>query len=315
MANLPERVKVKYMGGMGSGNGAMPTLRQCSKVGPTIRFRSRNALAHATGLSRRGLDPLDYDFADAVLRTPLSLTFELQVKGLSVPLPGVFLMPMITLGETIRELMERRNLSGVKLAAGVGVSPTSISKILNNHSKPRQITLTRLIRSLCTTPEEEQKVIRTYSGLNDFVPEEPRQPPRPVPSDEFERVTRYLEIKSMSVAFENDVEAVLKSAGLCYQKDFRVDPFICDFMLVLNGRRVAIDCKYNVNRDWDRTYATVKLLRKNLPCDEVVIAVPYENKLACKARREMESAGGWVVPLEHLDEIIISKGWAKPYKN
>ena len=36
------------------------------------------------------------------------------------------------------------------------------------------------------------------------------------------------------------------------------------FMLTLARRRPAIDCKYNVNRDWDRTYATVKLLRENL---------------------------------------------------
>ncbi|MDV7396214.1 helix-turn-helix transcriptional regulator, partial [Arthrospira platensis SPKY1] len=84
---------------------------------------------------------------------------------------------MTSLGDTIRELMELRRLSGVKLAAGVGVSPTSISKILNNQSKPRQITLTRIIRELCLTPQEEQRVIRAFSGLPDAVPDEPGQPP------------------------------------------------------------------------------------------------------------------------------------------
>ena len=66
-------------------------------------------------------------------------------------------------------------------------------------------------------------------------------------------ITRYLEVKSMSVAFENDVEFVLKEAKLNYEKHFRVDPFICDFILTLDRRRFAIDCKYNVNRDCNRT--------------------------------------------------------------
>ena len=210
---------------------------------------------------------------------------------------------MTSLGDTIRELMELRRLSGVKLAAGVGVSPTSISKILNNQSKPRQITLTRIIRELCLTPQEEQRVIRAFSGLPDTVPDEPGQPPRPLPPDEIERVTRYLEVKSMSVAFENDVEAVLKASGLPYKKDFRADPFICDFLVEKGRRRVAVDCKYNVNRDWDRTYATVKLLKENLPCDEVVIVIPYENELARNARVEIESAGGRVLSLENLSNL------------
>lgn len=211
---------------------------------------------------------------------------------------------MTSLGDTIRELMELRRLSGVKLAAGVGVSPTSISKILNNQSKPRQITLTRIIRELCLTPQEEQRVIRAFSGLPDTVPDEPEKSPRPLPEDEIERVTRYLEVKSMSVAFENDVEAVLKASSLPYKKDFRADPFICDFLVEKGRRRVAVDCKYNVNRDWDRTYATVKLLKENLPCDEVIIVIPYENELARAAAKEIESAGGRICSLANLDDLF-----------
>jgi NADPH:quinone reductase and related Zn-dependent oxidoreductases len=104
----------------------------------------------------------------------------------------------------------------------------------------------------------------------------------------------YLTQQSMSVAFRSDVEAAINKANFTYEKDFRVDPFICDFLLRVNGKRYAIDCKYNVNRDWDRTDATVKLLKENLPCDEVVIAIPYENELARNARTEIESAGGTI---------------------
>jgi len=211
---------------------------------------------------------------------------------------------MFEFGQVIRSLMDRRGMTGIKLAEVIGISPTSVSKIVTGQSKPRQITLTRLIKTLCTNSEEEQLVIRAFTGLMDTMPDEPEKAPRPIPQDEVDRVTRYLEVKSMSVAFENDVESVLKEEEVSYQKDFRNDPFICDFMLDFRGRRVAIDCKYNVNRDWDRTYATVKLLKEQLPCDEVVIVIPYENDLAKKSREEIESIGGRIASLEKLKELF-----------
>lgn len=204
----------------------------------------------------------------------------------------------------MRSLMKRRKINGVELAAEIGVSPTSVSKILNGRSKPRQLTLTRIMKALCRSPDEEQVVVRAFTGLLDSIPDEPETPPRPIPEDEMERVTRYLEVKSMSVAFRNDVEAVLLGTGLSYQPDFRMEPYICDFLVEQEGRRVAVDCKFNINRDWDRTYATVKLLRENLPCDEVIVVVPYENDLARKAQAEIESAGGRVMSLETFKEIF-----------
>jgi len=207
---------------------------------------------------------------------------------------------MANFGDVIRLLMQRRELTGNQLAADIGISATSVSKIVTGQSKPKQLTLTRLIKRLCTNAEEEQMIIRAFTGLLDAFPDEPENPERPLPDDEVERVTRYLEIKSMSVAFKKDVEAVLRESNLGYQADFRVDPFICDFMVQLGGRKIAIDCKYNVNRDWDRTYATVKLLRENLPCDEVVIVIPYENELARKARAEIERSRGRVIALDDL---------------
>ena len=214
---------------------------------------------------------------------------------------------MSPFGDAVRELMETKKVSGLKLAEAIGITPTSVSRILNGQSRPRQLTLTRIMKRLCETPEEEQLLVRAYTGLLDNMPDEPESAPRPIPEDEIERVTRYLEVKSMSVAFRNDVEDVLKEAGLSFEKDYRKDPFICDFMLELRGRNVAIDCKYNVNRDWDRTYATVKLLRENLPCDEVVIAIPYENDLARKAHKEIESVGGHIIDVKTLPNYLTRK--------
>jgi len=211
---------------------------------------------------------------------------------------------MNPLADAMRQLMERRSLTGARLAEEIGISATSVSKIVTGRSKPRQVTFSKLMKRLCTNTEEEQMMIRAFTGLSDNMQETPESPERPLASDELDRVTRYLEVKSMSVAFENDVESVLKEAGLAFEKDYRNDPFICDFMLDLRGCRVAIDCKYNVNRDWDRTYATVKLLREQLPCNEVVIAIPYENELGRKARDEIESVGGRVVSLENLKKLF-----------
>jgi len=75
-------------------------------------------------------------------------------------------------------------------------------------------------------------------------------------------------------------------------------------MVHLRGRKIAIDCKYNVNRDWDRTYATVKLLRENLPCDQVIVAIPYENELAKKARADISREGSEVLDIAGLNAFL-----------
>jgi transcriptional regulator with XRE-family HTH domain len=209
------------------------------------------------------------------------------------------------LGDVLRKIVDDRGLRQKVLAAKIEITEASLSNILNGKARPRQLTLTRLIDQLQATPEELQRILTAYDHAEKIeLPERPASPDRPIPEDEIVRVTRYLEVKSMSVAFRSDVEAVLKRARLDFEKNFRNDPFICDFMLDLKERRVAIDCKYNVNRDWDRTYATVKLLKENLPCDEVVIAIPYENELARKARAEIESVGGQIASLENLMEVL-----------
>ena len=211
---------------------------------------------------------------------------------------------MVSFGEVVRVLMARRGTNGKQLAVDIGISPTSVSKIVTGQSKPRQITLTRLMKRLCTNPDEEQMVIRAFTGLLDVVPDEPEKSERPIPEDELERVIHYLALKSMSVAFRKDVEALIRESKLKYQTDFRVDSFICDFLVQLRGRKIAIDCKYNVNRDWDRTYATVRLFRDHLPCDEVVIAIPHENDLSRKALGEIQSVHGRIVEVRELKKHL-----------
>lgn len=214
---------------------------------------------------------------------------------------------MTDLGTVIRRLIDDRGKNQKIVAKEAAISEVALSNILTGKSRPRQVNLSRLMAILCKSPEDEQVILSAYDRAEGKLPESPSQAERPVPGDEIERVTRYLEVKSMSVAFANDVESTLIEAGIDYQKEYRNDPFICDFMLVIRGLRVAIDCKYNVNRDWDRTYATAKLLRENLPCDEVVIVIPYENELARNARDDLGEAGGQLVSLENLRNFLTTQ--------
>ncbi len=176
--------------------------------------------------------------------------------------------------------------------------------ILNAKARPRQITITRLMQQLNCSPDEQQAIVAAYDHAEDVeLPLKPTAPERPIPEDEMERVRRYMEVKSMSVAFEQAVEKVLRDSGVTYEHPYRRDPYICDFYLP-GLPSIAIDCKFNVNRDWDRTLATVRLLKEQMGCDQVLIVVPYENELARNIRGEIENAGGRTSSLENLKEFL-----------
>jgi len=216
-------------------------------------------------------------------------------------------------GEVMRKLMERRGVTGIQLAQDIGITATSVSRLLNGASRPRQLTLTRIMHRLCVTPQEEQLVHSAFAGTRVSACEEPRAPFRPTPQDEIERVTRYMEVKSMSVAFELDVEAILTRSGLRFTRYFRNDPFVTDFLIEADQRRLAVECKYNVNRDWDGTVVTARLLREQLPCNQVLIVVPYINDLTRNRQPDLEAAGGTLIAVADLASLLAeqkgSEGW------
>ena len=220
--------------------------------------------------------------------------------------------PSGRLALTIRELIERRGMTQKALAKRIGISESSISVILNGRARPRQITITRLMQHLCTTPQEEQMLIAAYdlSEAADL-PLRPTSPERPIGEDELDRVRRYMEVKAMSVAFAEDVEKILRDAGCTFEHPYRQDPFICDFYLP-GPPRIALDCKFNVNRDWDRTVATVKLMFENLPVDQVLIVVPYENEISLAAVSDIAGHGGVIVKVSDLKAEIAARLEGRP---
>lgn len=205
-------------------------------------------------------------------------------------------VPRSTLGDFLRLLMERRDLTGLVLAERVGISPTSVSRILNGATRPRQGTLTKLIEVLCLTPEDQQLILRAYSGLPDVIEEEPASftLSGDLPAAELDRVARYLELKTLSIDFRESVARTLTDAGIAFLSYARKGSVVTDFLLT-GPARTAIECKFNVNRDWEREIGTVILLKQYLPCARVLVVVPYHNAQTKASAAHFAAAGDAVL--------------------
>lgn len=174
--------------------------------------------------------------------------------------------------------MSRRQLTGAQLAQDIGLSGTSISRILQGHAKPKQVTLTRLMKRLCTTPEDEQMILRAFTGFRTPPTEEPviAEDPRNT-AEERERVERWLEARTQAITFKNAVARELDKTGIEYRRDACDGIASTDFLIELAGTRIAIECKFNVSRDFDKTLGIAKLLLSALACDSVCVVVPFES--------------------------------------
>lgn len=201
-------------------------------------------------------------------------------------------------GDTLRHLMELKGVTGVQLSAETGLTTTSISRLLNGQTRPRQVTLTRLMKYLCETKAEEQSLLRAYSGL-ETLPEEAVLDDEKNAQEERSRALRYLEMKSQSIAFKRSVARELDKAGLSYKQDYAEGVFVTDFLIQQDGQRVALECKFNVHRDFEKTGTISELLKENLKIDAVLIVVPYGMDSVTK-----ESSGLTIVELSELAEFF-----------
>ncbi len=217
--------------------------------------------------------------------------------------------PENRLGDVLRALIERRNLTGQALADKIGVSPTSISRILTGVSRPRQSTLSKLIAALCTTPDDQQLILSGYSGLPDAIDEEPATTTSAagITAAELDRVARYLELKTLSIDFRESVARTLTDAGIVFESYARSGSVVTDF-LITTPARTAIECKFNVNRDWEREACTVHLLRAQLPCEQVIVVVPYLNNLATQFSSTLAQVGARLVSITDLPYALNAKG-------
>lgn len=198
----------------------------------------------------------------------------------------------------MRQLMELKGITGVQLSAETGLSTTSVSRLLNGQTRPRQVTLSRLMKYLCESKAEGQSLLRAYSGL-DTLPVESVLDDEKNLQEERTRALRYLEMKSQSIAFKRSVARELEKAGLHYRPDYAEGVFVTDFLIEHNRKRIALECKFNVHRDLEKTGMIAKLLMENLKIDSVLVVVPYGIDSVTKA-----SSGLTIVELSELTEFL-----------
>lgn len=181
---------------------------------------------------------------------------------------------MNLLSDTLRDLMDHHGLTGAKLAEEIGISAVSVSNILTGKSRPRQVTLSRMMKRLCEDSKDEQALLSAYESLGGT-----KLPVSPVLDDEAnaateeERVRRFLEIKTRAVAFRNSVQSALDAIPITYQADFSKSSVITDFLIEQNGKRIALECRANVKRDLQKALVSARIIRDELKCDQVVIIV------------------------------------------
>jgi len=182
---------------------------------------------------------------------------------------------MKTFGDALRLLMEAKEVSGLKLAEDIGITPTSVSRILTGQSRPRQVTFTRIMKRLCVSKAEEQELIRAYSGLEALPEEAAHADARNAEEDEA-RVKRFLEVKTQSILFKRSVGRELAKAGIEFTADYCKGAISTDFLIEAKGQRIALECRFNVHRDLDRAVITAKVLREALGCNTVITVTPFD---------------------------------------
>lgn len=196
---------------------------------------------------------------------------------------------MNSFGDALRALMESKKVSGLKLAEDIGISPTSVSRILNGQSRPRQVTLSRITKALCQDRSEEQALLRAYSGLEALPEEQAVNDERNAQAEE-ERVRRFLEVKTQSILFKRSVARELDKAGVEYVQDYCKGAVSTDFLIERGGKRIALECRFNVQRDFERAVLTARVLREDLRCDSVITVTPFDMSDAVPAGSDFVSA-------------------------
>lgn len=171
--------------------------------------------------------------------------------------------------------MDRQRMTGAKLAEEIGISATSVSQILTGKTRPRQVTLSRMMRVLCKSSEDEQALLSAYEALGSTkIPVSPVLDEKANAATEEERVRRFLDMKATAVAFRNEVAGVLDKIPILYQSDFTKGSVITDFLIETGGKRIAVECRANVQRDLEKSLVSTRIIKDELGCDQVLIVVP-----------------------------------------
>lgn len=131
------------------------------------------------------------------------------------------------------------------------------------------------MKALCQDRSEERALLRAYSGL-DTLPEEQAVNDERNAQAEEERVRRFLEVKTQSILFKRSVARELNKAGIEYLQDYCKGVVSTDFLIEHGGQRIALECRFNVQRDFERAILSAKVIREELECSSVITVTPFD---------------------------------------
>lgn len=205
--------------------------------------------------------------------------------------------PENILGDTIRALLKERGMKAFELGEEIGLSPTSVSKIINGASRPRQNTFTRMCKALCQNKDDELRLVSAFAGT-ELLEEEPYQA---LPSSNKEilrlRTEQFMERKTQSIQFKRSVARELDKLGLSYKQDYCEGIYSTDFLIEKDGKRIALECKANIDRDIEKTVAQADMVMSKLGFTTFVVA-PYITGIS-----ELQTKGGVkIFPLSELSK-------------
>jgi transcriptional regulator with XRE-family HTH domain len=204
------------------------------------------------------------------------------------------------LGGLIRALLAARGLKAFELAERVGVSKQSISKIMTGLKRPRQTTFTKICEVLVSTPEEERALVQAY--LNSKALKKDKAAPLDPALEAAtlrRRAEQFLAQKTQSIQFKRRVAHILDQAGIPYQQDYCEGNYATDFLIEKDDQRIALECKTNIGRDWEKTLAMAEILKEQLPIETVLCVVPQATEKLPEA-----AAGLNIVELSDLAERL-----------
>ena len=202
------------------------------------------------------------------------------------------------LGETIHALMKQRGLKAFELGEKIALSPTSVSKVVNGVTRPRQNTFTRMCQVLCETKEEERRLVAAFAGT-ELMDEESDEASTSSNEEALRlRAEQFIERKTQAIAFKRTVAKELDKADIDYEVDYTQGIYSTDFLIHTDSKRIALECKANVGRDLERSAAMCEVIEQNLKC-EVIIVVPFVDAV-CEAA---QSNGMKISSLSELSQL------------
>lgn len=203
------------------------------------------------------------------------------------------------LGKLIKMFIVRAGVSQKDFADKINLSTTALSLIIGGKVKPRQATLTKIMEFLHLSEEDEQKLLKEFENYSSL-PEDESSPPNPleVYQENRERCFRYLEIKSRSIAFKNEVENLFCQRRIEYEKDYFKDGIVCDFYIPKSNE--AFECKFNIVRDPEKTLTIARILKENMNLSKISIVVPMKSEVSERILSNFENLDIGIISLQEL---------------